>query len=336
MNAGSMCRRSAARSARCVKLRRDDQRAEALGAVAQVERAVLDAIDARQRRVQRLERSALAGDLHQAGFATVQREAALVARPQLVRDALRREDMAALHREFSRALGQAHAGAELPRLVERSAARRDHAGLARAVDLEHRGVPAAARRPAPGERRAAWSSSARRRGPAAAGERRRRRAGAAAKSSASAAREVSASAAPRSAGSSGRPECIARPFCHGSITVASRPNMCCGGTVPTMVPLGADARGERARPGDQRAPGFRVRHRPAGAARGEDDRGDVGGIDRAWVLAEKLVPVWHLGIRQRIASRPSQESRTACGARLGGSSVVCPAISAAANATVNA
>src|SRR5688572_32531739 len=112
------------------KLRRDDQRAQALAAVAQIERAVLNAIDSDQRRVQRLERSALAGDLHQAAFATVKGEAALIPRTQLVRDALRLEDMAALHRKFSRALGQAHSGAELPRLVERSAARRDHAGLA--------------------------------------------------------------------------------------------------------------------------------------------------------------------------------------------------------------
>ena len=172
-------------------------------------------------------------------------------------------------------------GQQLPGLVERGAARRDHAGLARAVDLEHRRVPQLLRllRELHVERhgRAQHAGEVR----AAAGARRRRRADAAARSSASAARRPRASAAPRSAGSSGRPgvhrQAVLPRQHHGRFEAE---HVLRRHRADDACRCGPDARGERARSRHQRAPGFRMRHRPAGAARGEDDRGDVGGVDR--------------------------------------------------------
>jgi hypothetical protein len=66
---------------------------------------------------------------------------------------------------------------------------------------------------------------------------------------------ISARIKAMSAGSNGERESIAHPLCSGSITVASRPHMCCAGTVPSIAPPGeSDRRSRSARAPEASAP----------------------------------------------------------------------------------
>ena len=177
------------------------------------------------------------------------------------------------------------------RVSLRGPAQRHRAGFGAAVDFVHRDAPPALPPPAPAPRAGAWWRRACRRAPERRRSRRWQRATGAASSRASARGGSSASAAAMSAGSSGRAECTAMPFCSGSMTVVSSPYMCCGGTVPSMAQRAAraeisEAARQPARRRDERSPALGVRLGPAGAAGREHDHrhlvgGDAGHVEAA-------------------------------------------------------
>ena len=87
--------------------------------------------------------------------------------------------------------------------------------------------------------------------------------------------EHAATTSSKSAAKAGRAATTGTADCNGSISVVSRPNMCCGGTVPTItVPGGGEAieRISALRAVGERSPRLGVRLRASGRARGEEHR----------------------------------------------------------------